>query len=151
LYAIPWAATGIDQDYPGRYTPAEIDLAADDSFHNLQPGDDLNAILAWEVLKKGMTLAGDAGLPVLLVNEPVLVSNGQNSAIRYNFYYPRWAYDAYREEIQRQANQAGWNYLDTWNSVPMPEFTNSAIHLTPLGVELMAKRIQAAMQSLPCN
>jgi len=71
--------------------------------------------------------------------------------MRYNFYYPRWAYDAYREEFQQQADAAGWHYLDTWNTVPMQEFTNSAIHLTPMGVDLMAERIRSSLKTFQCN
>ncbi len=69
------------------------------SFHDIKPGDDLQSTLAWDVLQKGMALAQSNELPVLLVNEPILISNGENSDIRYNFYYPRWAYDAYRSEL----------------------------------------------------
>ena len=36
---------------------------------------------------------------MLLVNEPMLISNGANSEIRYNFFYPRWAYDEYRSML----------------------------------------------------
>ncbi|MCK7481753.1 MAG: hypothetical protein M0C28_34710 [Candidatus Moduliflexus flocculans] len=36
------------------------------------------------------------------------------------------------------AAQNGWNYLDLWDLVPMDEFTNSAVHLTPFGESLLA-------------
>jgi len=151
LYGIPWAATGIDQDYPERYPAAEIDLEADESFHNLRPGDDLRTMLAWDVLKKGMELTAHAGIPVILVNEPILVSNGLNSDIRYNFYYPRWAYDAYRADLRGQADENGWAILDAWNSEPMTEFTNSAIHLTPRGEEILAGQVAAMLGQVDCR
>jgi hypothetical protein len=138
LYGIPWAATGIDQDYPVNYPKADVDLEADETFHNLKTGDDLSTALAWDTLDKGMKLAGDNSLPVVLVNEPIMISNGANSNLRYNFYYPRWAYDAYREELTGKAKAQGWTYLDAWDAIPMDQFTNSAIHLTPTGEDALA-------------
>lgn len=151
LYGIPWAATGIDQDYPAHYSAAAIDLEPDETFHDLKPGDDLHTALSWDVLQKGMAIAKQAKLPVLLVNEPILISNGKNNDIRYNFYYPRWAYDTYRSELQNQADTGGWHYLDAWNTVPMPEFTNSAIHLTPHGEDLLAETMAGLLTSLACS
>ncbi|HEX7555245.1 MAG TPA: hypothetical protein VF338_01380 [Leptolinea sp.] len=150
LYGIPWAATGIDQDYPAHYTPAEIDLEPDETFHDIKPGDDLQSALAWDVLEKGMKLAKNAGLPAMLVNEPILISNGANSAIRYNFYYPRWAYDAYRSELQQKADSSGWSYLDAWNLIPIDQFTNSAIHLTPAGEDLLAATVAKSLEKTSC-
>ncbi len=38
-------------------------------------------------------MAGD--VPVLIINEPMFISDGQNSDLRYNSFYPRWAYDQF--------------------------------------------------------
>jgi hypothetical protein len=151
LYGIPWAATGIDQDYPANYPKADIDLEADETFHNLKPGDDLTSTLAWDVLEKGMKLAGDNHLPMVLVNEPILISNGANSDLRYNFYYPRWAFDAYRDGLSSRAEEAGWTFLDAWNAVPMDQFTNSAIHLTPAGEDLLADKLIVSLKTSHCD
>jgi len=151
LYGIPWATSGIDQDYPTRYPPAAVDLEADDTFHGLKPGDDLQASLAWDVLIKGMDLADSAHLPVLLVNEPILISNGLNSDKRYNFYYPRWAYDAYRHELQQTANTHDWQLLDVWDSIAMDQFTNSAIHLTPRGEVILAQMVSHFLSRQTCQ
>jgi hypothetical protein len=83
---------------------------------------------------------------MLLVNEPMLISDGANSNIRYNFFYPRWAYDEYRSMLAKQAQARNWQYLDLWDLVPAEEFTNSAIHLTPAGEKDLATRIAAALQ-----
>jgi lysophospholipase L1-like esterase len=96
------------------------------------------------VLRAGHQIAGD--IPLLIVNEPILISNGQNSDIRYNFFYPRWAYDQYRVIMAEQARQQGWRYLDLWDLVPMTEFTNSAVHLTPAGSQLLAERIAQTLR-----
>jgi hypothetical protein len=151
LYGIPWAATGIDQDYPANYPKADVDLEADETFHNLKPGDDLYVKLAWDVLDKGMKLAGDNSLPVVLVNEPIMISNGANSNLRYNFYYPRWAYDLYRENLSGRAATAGWTYLDAWDAIPMDQFTNSAIHLTPAGEDTLAGIVAHTLVKTPCK
>ncbi len=151
LYGVPWATSGIDQDYPTRYQPAAVDLEADDAFHDLKPGDDLQASLAWDVLKRGMDLASSGQLPVLLVNEPILISNGLNSDTRNNFYYPRWAYDEYRREFQVKANGYNWQLLDTWDSIAMDQFTNSAIHLTPRGEVILAELVARELSIQACK
>jgi hypothetical protein len=139
-----WAATGIDQVYPEDYEPAQTDFeAGDDTFHGLTT---LENALAFDVLKAGMSVAPK----MMLVNEPILVSDGANSDIRYNFFYPRWAYDQYRSLLQGLADENGWKYLDLWDTVPANEFTNSAIHLTPAGEALVAREIAAAIQQM-CN
>ncbi|MCZ7670394.1 MAG: hypothetical protein M5U34_26160 [Chloroflexi bacterium] len=46
-------------------------------------------------------MAGD--VPVLLINEPMFISSGRNSDLRYNAFYPRWAYDQYREMLGETA------------------------------------------------
>jgi hypothetical protein len=143
LYGLLWAATGIDQDIPENYPPRQEDLEADLSFHDLQQ-DKLKADdLALDVLEAGVKMAG--GTPVLIVNEPMFISNGKNSDLRYNFYYPRWAYDEYRRLMSDQSKEQGWWYLDLWNLTPASEFTNSAVHMTPAGTELFAKRIIEAI------
>ena len=118
FYGVMWGATGIDQVYdwdPAR-DAAQRDFKPDPSFHGLTgPTLDKN-LLALDVLAAGVKLSGS--VPLTLVNEPILVSSGQNSDIRYNFYYPRWAYDAYRVQLAEQAKASGWRYLDLWDLVP---------------------------------
>jgi hypothetical protein len=140
IYGALWASTGIDQVYPEEYERAQVDLEASDDFHGLKT---LQGNLALDVLEAGMA----TGIPTLLVNEPILISDGQNSDIRYNFYYPRWAYDEYRILLAGQAAENSWNYLDLWDLVPMDEFTNSAVHLTPFGESLLAARIAETIQA----
>ncbi len=139
LFGILWAATGIDQEIPDRYIPRQEDLTAEVSFHNLQPPHLQERDLAFDVLAAGIEMAGN--VPVLLVNEPIFISEGKNSDIRYNFYYPRWAYDDYRALIARKSEENGWNYLDLWDAIPPNEFTNTAVHLTPKGTSIFAQRI----------
>jgi len=139
LYGALWASTGIDQVYPKEYEHAQVDLEASEDFHGLTS---LQDTLAFDVLDAGMAISPN----MLLVNEPMLISDGANSNIRYNFFYPRWAYDEYRSMLAKQAQARNWQYLDLWDLVPAEEFTNSAIHLTPAGERDLATRIAAALQ-----
>jgi len=145
FYGVMWAATGIDQVYPVDYPPAQRDLEVDESFYDRQPPTLEADSLAIDVLFSGMQAAED--VPVLLVNEPILISKGENSDIRYNFYYPRWAYDQYRQMLVDEATRNEWQYLDAWNLVPESEFTNSAIHRTTAGEALLAGAVIEAIQT----
>ncbi len=149
LYGVMWAATGIDQTYPSDYPRAQTDLTTDLSFHDMQPPVLNQSRLAFDVLEAGLRAAGST--PVLLVNEPMLVSSGKNSDLRYNFYYPRWAYDQYRQRMAGEAAKNAWNYLDLWNLAPEDEFTNSAIHLTPAGEALLAEQVGKSILQISCR
>jgi len=136
IYGVMWASTGIDQFYPANYERAQTDLDADETYHNFIPPNLNEGGLALNALEAGFRAAGET--PMMLVNEPMLISAGANSDIRYNFFYPRWAYDAYREMMFELTGRNGWMYVDLWDIVPADEFTNSAIHLTPAGEKLLA-------------
>jgi hypothetical protein len=138
IYGVMWSATGIDQFYPAEYEKAQTDFEADESYHDLTAPLTEDQ-LAINTLETGFRLVGET--PMLLVNEPMLISSGANSDIRYNFFYPRWAYDEYRELMISLSQQNGWMYVDLWNIVPANEFTNSAIHLTPVGENILAEKL----------
>ena len=140
IYGALWASTGIDQIYTENYERAQTDLEASDDFHGLHSLDDA---LAFDVLDAGMSVLPN----MILINEPMLISDGRNSDIRYNFFYPRWAYDEYRQLLAERAAARNWRYLDLWDLVPASEFTNSAIHLTPAGERLLANEIAEAIQA----
>ena len=139
LYGVMWAATGIDQVYPDDYSKAQVDLDVDPKFHSFEPPVLDEKFLAMNVLETGARMAGST--PIIIINEPMLISNGKNSDIRYNFFYPRWAYDQYRALMTDQSLKHNWTYVDLWDAVSANEFTNSAIHLTPLGETQLAEKI----------
>jgi hypothetical protein len=139
MLGVLWSGSGVDHEIPETYNERLEDLPADLDFHNFMPGDLSTNELAFDVLEAGVQAAGD--IPVVFINEPVFISKGENSDIRYNFYYPRWAYDFYREELQSQAAGRGWVYVDMWDALPSTEFTDSAIHYTPLGSTILAQDI----------
>ncbi len=146
LYGVMWAATGIDQDLPESYTPRQEDLEADETFHGLLPPTLHDSDLAFEILTAGVRMAGET--PLLIVNEPMFISQGKNSNIRYNFYYPRWAYDAYREKLAQLSAENDWQYIDLWDAIPAEEFTNSAVHMTAYGTSLLADQIAPFLLNL---
>jgi hypothetical protein len=139
LYGVMWSATGIDQAYSADYTPAQRDLEDEQDYYDWRPPEIPADGLAMDVLEAGMQIAGD--VPVVLVNEPILISAGMNSDIRYNFYYPRWVFDAYRAALADACSTNGWTCLDLWDAVPQEHFTNTAIHRDAEGEALFAQRI----------
>ena len=146
LYGVMWAATGIDQYYPASYDPPQENLSTDKSFHNLLPPSLLPADLSLDILSAGYQIADN--IPVIYINEPIYVSHGENSDIRYNFFYPRWAYDQYRQLFSDMCVSQNWQCLDEWNLVPPEEFTNSAIHMSPTGTQMLATEIEGSILSL---
>jgi hypothetical protein len=146
MYGLLWAATGIDQHIPETYTPRQEDLEAEETYYGLVPPSLVEEDLAFDVLAAGIDRTGTT--PVLLVNEPIFISQGENSELRYNFFYPRWVFDAYRQLLAVKSAQNDWNYLDLWNSIPSPEFTNTAIHITPEGTLQLAQEVGEAIMKL---
>ena len=139
IYGVMWAATGIDQIYPSDFQKAQTDLEADQKFHEFEPPMLKENLLAFNALETGIKMAGDT--PIVIVNEPMLISAGKNSDIRYNFFYPRWAYDQYRSFMAEQSKKNNWAYVDLWDAISANEFTNSAIHLTPQGESQLAEKL----------
>ncbi len=149
LYGVLWAATGIDQYYPESYEPAQRDLDPSHTWKGYLPPDLPEHALAFDVLDAGARMTKEGGADFILVNEPILISEGRNSDIRYNFFYPRWAYDRYRHRLLSHVQQRGWRYLDAWKVVPQSEFTNSAVHVTPAGSRLLAEQLAALISVAP--
>lgn len=144
-----WAATGKDQVVDRGYEPWTRDLDADDTFGSLRPPTLERADLALAWLDVGAEWARAAGAQFILVNEPIARSDGRNSELRYNAFYPRWAYDQYRDLLGQLATERGWMYIDAWDLVPNTEFTNSPVHLTKLGTAVLARRLAAALRAMP--
>lgn len=139
FYGVMWSATGIDQSYPSDYQPAARDLKDEELYYGWTSPEIPTDGLAVDLIEAGLQIAGE--VPVVLVNEPILISEGENSDIRYNFYYPRWVYDEYRQVLTDTSQAKGWRYLDLWDVVPQEHFTNSAIHLDAQGESIFAQEI----------
>ncbi len=146
VYGVMWGITGVDQFYPDNYDLAQIDFEQDDTFHDWAPPELPVNQLSIDVLDAAFQMADETSL--VFVNEPILISNGENSDIRYNFFYPRWAYDQYRNLLTEKSVANDWRYYDFWDIVPMNEFTNSAVHLTVTGETMLVERIADVIMSV---
>ncbi len=146
LYGFMWGATGIDQEYFADYVPAQVDLEADESFEGFSPPVLPADKMAFHLLDLGKKIAGDTRL--IFINEPILISGGENHELRYNFYYPRWAYDQYRQMFEDQCTSQGWICFDTWDLLKPEQFTNSAIHPSPQGAADLARALQSDLDGL---
>ncbi|MBZ0279278.1 MAG: hypothetical protein K8L97_00975, partial [Anaerolineae bacterium] len=130
LYGFSWMATGIDQYIPADYTPRQSDFEPDVSWQGYEtPSEQVD--LAFDVLDMGIQLVGEVLLVV--INEPMFISDGENSDFRYNAFYPRWVYDLYREQLAAYAEPNGFDYRDWWDRVAPDAFTDSPVHLTAAG------------------
>lgn len=139
-----WAATRIDQFIPDQIKLRQSDFEKDVSWQSFKEPTTLTENdLAFDVLGVGVKMAGDApnGVPVLLINEPMFISSGQNSDLRYNSFYPRWAYDQYRALLNDKAVANNWHTLDLWDSIAPDEFTDTPVHLTPQGMAQFARTV----------
>lgn len=138
LQGFAWRATGIDYAPHEFTTPPQFDLSNSAAY-------DMSDV-AYSMLGAGIKMAG--GVPVLVINEPIYVSSGQNSNIRYNADYPRAAYDEYRAELTELAHAQGWQLLDLWDAVPPAQFIRTALHYTPEAAcqiaQLIGDHIRAA-------
>ena len=147
LYGFSWAATGIDQTIPATYTPRKSDFDTDISWDKFKQETTLtDADLAFDVLAAGVTRTGS--VPITIINEPMFISSGTNSDLRYNAFYPRWAYDQYRDLLQKYAADHGWKYLDWWDRIDPAEFTDSPVHLTPAGSRQLSGWLGSAIVDL---
>lgn len=146
-FSLMWTVTGIDQFYPDEYNLRSEDFDEDLSWHTFDEPTDLTTDdLAFDVIRAGIERAGD--IPILLVNEPMFISDGANSDLRYNFWYPQWAYDQYRTLYNDLADTNNWNYLDVWDIIDGAEFTDSPVHLTPKGSQQLSDVVGQAIVEL---
>lgn len=146
LYGLSWSATGIDQTYPAEFTPRQADFDENINWYTLNESTPLTpAAVAFDVLTAAVAHAQET--PVLLVNEPIFISSGRNSHLRYNSFYPRWVYDQYRALLTTQAQQNQWSYVDAWDVIPPEEFTDTPVHLSPAGTQQFATWLAQHLQS----
>jgi lysophospholipase L1-like esterase len=140
LYGFSWAATGIDQHIPAEYTRLQSDFDGDGNWYNFTEAEPFTADdLVFDVVVAGVERAGE--VPVLIVNEPIYVTEGQNWELRFNSWYPRWAYDAYRTLFTNHLQERGIPYFDQWYMIDPAEFTDSPVHLTPEGTRQLAENL----------
>ena len=146
LYSFIQLATGIDQ-IQTTYDNVPTELPSDLNFEGMNPPTVRPRQISIDEVQDFYALAKN--VPVILINEPIqIVKNAQNSNIYYNYYYPRWVYDQYRQILGAAATQNNWNYLDWWDKFTSDYYTNTPLHLNPVGerqfAEMLAPSIQKA-------
>ncbi len=145
IYASVPLATQTEQLSPSSPLIMPAALSPDMSFEGMRQQFFKPGLLTMDEVGDAIQIAGS--LPFLLVNEPMLVVEGQpNSAIRYNAYYPRWIYDQYRQILGQAASANGWNYLDLWNRFSSDYFSDTPLHLTPQGEQQMAQTMAPSIE-----
>jgi hypothetical protein len=148
-----WAGTGIDnhQGLQQITSSPSLDVESHLEYEGRLPEESvsLSDSLMLDVLSAGYKLAGDA--PVVLINEPIFIAEGKNYLIRYNVFYPRWAYDEYRQWMVQWAEKEGFPFLDYWNALPPTGFSDQNFHRSSSGEEQFAKLLAPEIQKLVCS
>ena len=148
LYGVLWSATGIDEAYRNRVQPPLSDFDTDLAYAGELPPDLEASAFLFDAVNAGVRMAG--GIPVLIYNEPIFVSQGRNSDLRYNEAYPRWAFDQYRTIMSEDGQKYGWDYVDLWNAVPSDRFSDTPFHLDARGEQTLANRLTPSVQQAAC-
>jgi hypothetical protein len=156
FYGVSWAVTGIDQEYRGDYQPRSVDLSNSEYWQDFRADEPYTREtftvenLAFDVLIAGEELAGDT--PMMFINEPIFISDGENSDVRYDAFFPRWAYDKYRVLLAEQAESYGWEILDLWDALPQVDcYTDSPVHLTSECSARLAEMVIEAINTMAGN
>jgi hypothetical protein len=154
-----WSATGSDASLSSNLTIQSDDDTEDESVSNdvkdsvkflgMDRSGDISPLLLLDYFGAGDAISGD--VTILYVNAPMFIATGENSDLRYNASYPRWAYDQYRQIISEQATANHWNYLDLWNVIPPGDFIGSQFHLSAEGQQLLAGYLKPAIQQSACQ
>lgn len=149
MHALAWGATNMDYFYR-QWKPLSNDQSDSLQFFDVQePGQlDLDKQL-FDILDAGYKLADKT--PLLVVNEPIFIATGKNSDIRYDEFYPRWAYDAYVSYLAKWMASRDRDYLELWNALPPSEFTDTPFHRTPNGEKIIADKIAPMLLKMACQ
>jgi hypothetical protein len=147
LHGVGWSSTGLDYYYQD-HLPLPQTQTDDETFFEVPQGKLGLESMLFDVLRAGYQLAGQT--PVLVINEPIFTASGENSDIRYNEFYPRWAYDEYLAYLDGWMQANGREYINAWNLLPAPEFTDTPFHRTLAGEKLFAEFLAPQIKNLSC-
>jgi hypothetical protein len=149
MLGIIWTASGADTNRSSPEPLPDLNVENDVLFHGIDPTKDLEPKLWFDAIQAGYGIAHQ--VPLLIVNEPIFISNGVNASVRYNSLYPRWAYEQYRNIMAAKAKSSAWNYFDSWNVVPRQYFSDATLHLTASGEKILIQHVNPVLQSFACN
>jgi hypothetical protein len=152
MLGLLWAGTGIDnhEGLAPMTSPPNADVSDHRDYEGWEPEESARLFdsLMLEVLLAGVRIAGD--VPVVLVNEPIFLAEGRNHLIRYNAFYPRWAYDEYRQWIVEWARKEKLPLLDYWNALPPAGFSDQNFHRSSSGEQQFANLLAPEINRLVC-
>jgi hypothetical protein len=136
MFGFYWQAN-IDhpQEAEEETNPSPANAPENIAYNGLKPPKRLEEHAPFTLLDAGYAIAGD--IPILLVNEPIQSSNRFGDDF-YNYAYPRWAYDEFREIMNARAKKNGWKYVDLWDALPYGMF-DEPLHPSPQGISDMAE------------
>ncbi|KAF0106841.1 MAG: hypothetical protein FD146_2199 [Anaerolineaceae bacterium] len=120
---------------------------ASNDFFGIFPPANLSGYLAYETLPVASAITGGK---IIYVGEPIEISTGVFSDISYNSFFPRWAYDQFRQVVSGMSAEGGWTYLDLWNIIPEQQFSTSIFHLLPEGEAALAARLSETILLSAC-
>jgi hypothetical protein len=147
-----WGATGIDnhEGLQPEGPPPGTDVGNHLDYEGRMPGESSATAesLMTEVLSAGYSVAGD--VPVVVINEPIFVANGDSPLVRYNKFYPRWVFDDYRQFMRGWMKQQNYQWLDFWDAVPPEEFADQYFHRNSSGERRFAELLALEIKKLVC-
>jgi hypothetical protein len=153
-----WAASGLDAatDYrPPDAPPPGIgvdqnDFSADLSYRELDgPTDALMPSIWWGFIDTAQEIAGET--PILYVNQPMFIADGENSDLHYNEAYPRWVYDQYHDFLLVDMVAKNRSLLDIWDAIDAGYFTGDTFHLSQEGELIKAELLKEGFQAQICK
>jgi lysophospholipase L1-like esterase len=149
---ILWGATGIDnhEGLEPEGPPPNTAVGDNLDYEGRLPGEwsATSESLMLEALSAGYRVAGD--VPVVVINEPIFVAQGENHLVRYNEFYPRWVFDDYRGFLREWMTQQNYKWLDFWNAVPPEEFSDQYFHRNSTGERRFAELLAREIKKLAC-
>ncbi len=150
VMGLVWSATGLDYSSGNAIEslPPANNLPDSLTYMGMQEEIEYSDKLLFNALRAGHDLVDTT--PVLIVNEPIFIASGENSDIRYNETYPRWAYDQYRQALAEEADGNDWLYVDLWDAVP-PENFSTTLHLTTEGGRIMTDMLTPVILDIFCK
>ncbi len=152
-----WLSTKSDVApiFLSKNAPAQIEIKdlndLEDKISYLDFDEPSNIIpsLWLDYFNAGEEMAGN--IPVLFVNQPMFIASGENSDLRYNEAYPRWAYDQYRQFMFSETESKKRPYLDLWNAIDSNHFIGHTFHLSSEGEQLLAEFLGEGFQHTICG
>jgi lysophospholipase L1-like esterase len=149
---ILWGATGID-NHEGLQPEGPLpstNVGSNLDYEGRLPGESSATAesLMTEALSAGSRVAGN--VPVVMINEPIFVAQGENHLVRYNEFYPRWVFDDYRQFMREWMAEQNYKWLDFWNAVPPEEFADQYFHRNSAGEKHFAELLAPEIKKLAC-